>query len=146
MKTLLDLAEWADTMPKRIDTAANKAAVFVSAKVVWNLIHVTPVDTTEALSNWIVSVGFPAYNAIGPLVPGFLGYTATSSQAKAYAAAMAALDKKKPGQAVYIGNNAEHIRLLNDGWSKQEPAGFVERAVLLGRKTASNYKLELKGT
>jgi len=139
----MDLAKWADDMPKRIETAANKVAVSVSAFVEAELTMVTPVDTTKALSNWIVSIGVPAYNDIGARVPGYFGYTATASRAATLAAAQAALAMKRPGQLVYIGNNAPYIRDLNNGSSKQEPAGFVERAAMRGRNKVATYKLNL---
>ena len=54
-----------------------------------------------------------------------------------------ALTDKSPGQAFYISNLAEHIVDLNNGTSKQEPAGFAERAVRKGELYVSSAVLEI---
>ncbi len=65
-----------------------------------------------------------------------------ASAAETINQARAVLATKKPGQKIYITNNLPYIRRLNDGYSKQAPAGFVERAVLIGRKMRKNFKIK----
>jgi hypothetical protein len=65
---------------------------------------------------------------------GFAGSTQEASASEALFQGEHQLRLKKPGMPIYITNNAPYIRALNDGSSMQEPAGFVERAVLIGRR------------
>ena len=142
-RNLNDLGKTFDRLPAKIKTAANQAAVSISTVVVNDLTVATPVDTTEALSNWIVTLGSPSSSVIGPHAPGFRGITKKASAARTNSLAVAILANKKPGQIVYITNNVDYIGLLNNGSSSQAPAGFVQRAVLLGRLLARGFKLNL---
>lgn len=120
-----------------MEKVEKKAALRVNAAalaIVRDLTVHTPVDTTRALSNWIVSIGQRDPSYIDPWVPGFAGSTKAASAAEVMALARLILKSRKPGQPIYISNNAPYIRRLNEGYSKQEPAGFVERAVIVGRR------------
>src|ERR1044072_8825569 len=46
--------------------------------------------------------------------------------------ALAAIAKFKLNDTVYIANSVPYIRRLNDGWSTQAPAGFIDAAVQVG--------------
>jgi hypothetical protein len=77
-------------------------------------------------------------------VEGEFGSTQEASIRLALAQAEQQYKLKKPGEQIHITNNAPYIRQLNDGSSKQAPAGFVERAILIGRKVAENSKVQIK--
>jgi hypothetical protein len=110
----------------------------VALDVVANLVAAppdggTPVDTGWARSNWLINLTVPVTQPVGskqsvqPLQPnsgGILGYRLTHGP-------------------VYISNNVPYISLLNNGSSRQAPAGFVQRAIhkavtidLIGLKVA----------
>jgi len=125
------LDKLAEESPKMGSNLAVKTA-FIGLKVLYNR---TPVDTSQAVSNWIVSLEKPDYRFIDPYVPGYLGYTAASSIAAAMMQAENILATKKPGQTIYITNNAPYIRDLNSGTSRQDPGGFVEASALIMRKS-----------
>lgn len=76
----------------------------------------TPVDTGHARRNWISSVGQP--------------HTTESADDAARAAGIAEVLRYtlELGPA-WIANNAPYIQRLNDGWSDQRPAGFIELAI-----------------
>lgn len=141
-KGLLDLAESLERKAKSIDEAASKLAVDTALTIVADLAYKTPVDTSQALSNWIVTVGSPSSEKIKPHYPGEGGSTQKASAAETINKAREVLKSKKPGQVIFITNNLPYIRRLNDGYSKQAPAGFVERSVLIGRKMRKNFKLK----
>ena len=141
-KGLLDLATSLEKKAKAIDEAASKLAVDTALTIVGDLAFKTPVDTSQALSNWIVTLETPSSDKIKPHFPGEGGSSQKSSAAETINQARAILAKKKPGQKIYITNNLPYIRRLNDGYSKQAPAGFVERSVLIGRKMRRNFKLK----
>lgn len=141
-KGLLDLATSLEKKAKAIDEAASKLAVDTALTIVGDLAFKTPVDTSQALSNWIVTLDNPSTQTVKPYFPGEGGSTQRASAAETINQARAILAKKKPGQKIYITNNLPYIRRLNDGYSKQAPAGFVERSVLIGRKMRRNFKLK----
>lgn len=141
-KGLLDLAASLEKKAKAIDEAASKLAVDTALTIVGDLAFKTPVDTSQALSNWIVTLETPSSDKIKPHFPGEGGSTQRASAAETMNNARAILAKKKPGQKIYITNNLPYIRRLNEGYSKQAPAGFVERAVLIGRKMRKNFKIK----
>lgn len=141
MGNLLDLAKSLEDKAAEIEKAASKAAIDAALAIVGNLAYATPVDTSKALSNWQVTLDNPATTYIGPHSPGFNGSTYRASAAETIARAKAVLTAKKPGQPIYITNNAPYIVRLNDGYSGQAPAGFVERAVLIGRKQFQKFKV-----
>lgn len=140
-RTLLDLAKYVDKIADDAKQAASDLAVETSLTIVGDLAYKTPVDTSQALSGWEVTLDAPAIGVHGPHFPGKGGSTYRQSAAETLAKAKAALKSKKPGQVIYITNNQPYIKRLNDGSSAQTPAGFVERAVLIGRKMMRKFKL-----
>ena len=140
-RTLLDLANDVDKLGEKIAQSASDHAVKTALTIVGDLVYHTPVDTSQALSNWDVTIGAPATDPHGPYSAGKHGSTQRQSAAQALAVAKETLKDKKPGQTIYIANNLPYIRRLNEGHSQQVPAGFVERALLLGRKMKASFKL-----
>lgn len=141
-KSLLDLADRLEKKAKAIDEAASQNAVDTALAIVGDLAYKTPVDTSQALSNWIVTLESPSGQQIEPHFPGLHGSTQRASAAETLNSAKLVLRNKKPGQAIFITNNLPYIRRLNDGYSEQAPAGFVERAVLVGRKMRKKFKIK----
>lgn len=139
---LLGLADRLERKAKSIEKSASQTAVDTALAIVGDLAYKTPVDTSEALSNWIVTLDSPATQRISPHYPGEGGSTQRASAAETINNAKAVLKNKKPGQTIFITNNAPYIRKLNDGSSAQAPAGFVERAALLGRKMIAKFKIK----
>lgn len=140
--TLRGLADKLEKRAAKLDEQASRLAVKAAETIVGDLVNVTPVDTSQALSNWQVGTGSPVDSAIAPHFPGEAGSTQGASASTALAEARAMLKTKKPGQVIYISNVLRYIGRLNDGSSKQAPAGFVERAVLLGRRFLATAKLK----
>ncbi|MEE7442671.1 HK97 gp10 family phage protein [Methylobacterium oryzae] len=86
----------------------------------------TPVDTGRARSNWHLDVGTRNVVLVEPggdLPPQTALYT---------------IDK-----TIWISNNLPYIRRLNDGYSKQAPAGFVQDAVAIAKKRGERRKIKL---
>lgn len=140
-KTLLDLANSLEQRAAKLDDEACRVAVSVAETILGDLVYKTPVDTSQALSNWQVTLASKIDNKIPPYYPGEGGSTRNSSAQAALENGRNILRSKRPGVTIYISNVLPYIRRLNDGYSKQAPAGFVERAVLIGRKTIKKAKL-----
>jgi hypothetical protein len=85
------------------------------------LIMGTPVDKGRARANWQVTVGTPAN-----------GETGSTSAQEALDRNKAVIDSYRATseQDLYVQNNVPYIKRLNEGWSAQAPAGFVEKGLM----------------
>lgn len=144
MKTLLDLAKRMDALPKKLAEANSERAKEVARAIHKDLVTVTPVDKSEALSNWVLTVDEPWSVPLPPYYEGEKGSTQSESIAAALQQGEQQLKLKEPGQPIFISNNAPHIRELNDGSSAQAPAGFVERSILYARKVSERVGIKIK--
>lgn len=101
------------------------------------LVNTTPVDTSQALSNWEVSTAGPVYhvNSLPPYVPGSGGSTKTASAQEALRVGMAIIATKKPGQKLYISNSVPYIEKLNTGHSKQVPVYWTRGVHMIFRNS-----------
>jgi hypothetical protein len=133
-KSLLDLAKDIERREKELAKANSQRAVSFAQQIVIELANDTPVDTSEALSNWQVALGTPVATDIPPWMPGTMGSTYVYSRNATIAAAKRNLAAKKPGQSIFISNLAAYIIELNQGSSRQAPAGFIEAAILRARR------------
>lgn len=132
-KSLLDLAESLEKRAKTIQAETSALAVKAATALVSYLAWRTPVDTSTALSNWQVNLNNPATSFINAYAFGDRGSTQGASAQATIAAAQRVLTQKKPGEPIYIVNNAPYIADLNRGSSKQAPPGFVEGGVMIAR-------------
>lgn len=142
-KTLLDLAKDMDSTTASLKLEASRCAVETAKVIHHNLTKVTPVDTSTALSNWDIFLGSFSSEMHEAYFLGKRGSTGLKSEKFANKEAESILKEKKPGIPIFIVNSAHYISKLNDGSSRQEPAGFVERAVLLGRRFVKEFKIKL---
>lgn len=130
-----------DAISSGLAQKASDGAVSVATTILGDLVVVTPVDTSAAISNWQVGIGAPVTNPIDPYFPGTQGSTYTVSGQEALDAGKSKMQTKTPGQPIYISNVLSYIVGLNQGSSGQAPAGFVERAALIGAVMISKIKL-----
>lgn len=133
-----------DSLAKQIEPAASRLAVEIATNIITQLVRTTPVDTSNALSNWVVTLGTPNLGVILPHVPGRHGSTQMSSARQALSVAKTVLKTKKPGQVIWITNNVPYIVELNRGSSTQAPAGYVEAAIAIASNTVRKKGLTLK--
>lgn len=83
----------------------------------------TPIDTSWASNNWTAQITSPRREPIGS--PENVGAAAAEQQASLGAL----LGYRLLNGPVFITNNVPYITLLNQGTSKQAPAGFVQAAI-----------------
>jgi len=143
MTTLLSLATRMRNLTGSLANEASRCAVETAIAIQKDLTLVTPVDTSTALSNWDITIESPANNFHEPYFIGKKGSTKLRSASKAQQTGIEVLANKKAGQTIFITNNAPYIRKLNNGSSSQEPAGFVQRSVIIGKKVARKFKVKL---
>lgn len=142
MATFRDLSAKLRKAAKSIPLQANEFAKGTALEIVKELATNTPVDTSKAISNWKATLVAPYPSEVEPHYPGIYGSTYSKSVAETIAEAERNISKKKPGETIFITNNADYITELNNGSSKQAPAGFVERAVIVGKAHVSKLKFK----
>jgi hypothetical protein len=94
----------------------------VVAEATW-----TPVDTTKALSNWVITNGAPVLEDIPAHFPGVDSLTEPASFAmtQELARAQSRIGSTLPNTPMFIQNNVDYIIELNLGKSLQAPAGWI---------------------
>lgn len=156
MANLTDLATYMDRVANAVPDFGNQVAKDVANTILSDLTQVTPVDVGEAVSNWQVTLDAPAVSDVPAFAPSPKGrvvkgvwvhkvdpvITAQANVPPTVQAGQAEIAKKKPGQVLFITNNAPHIVQLDAGTSDQAPAGFVNRAMALGAQIIGNRKLK----
>jgi len=143
MAGLDDFASRIDRIAVQVEGNVERAVKDCAQAVLKSAVENTPVDTGLARSNWTPELD-RAFEGLFPArVPGAGGSTAAENAAAAIEAGaptIEAFDIKKNG-SIHITNNAPHIQPLNDGHSKQAPAGFVQIAVMEGLATVRGAKI-----
>jgi hypothetical protein len=109
-----DLAKFARDNRVALRTIVRKLALDIHRGLVLR----TPRDTGRAASNWIPTLEAPAQGTQEP---------DNAARTKAMVASIAATLPDFP--SVWISNNLPYIQRLNEGHSKQAPAGFVQIVV-----------------
>lgn len=116
-------------LSNRVVEDANDIVKRVAARAFDTLIDDTPVDTGRAVSNWRVGLNYEPRGEIQAFVPGTKASTASANRNAARAAGHTRIFARFTGETIYIVNNLRYITFLNQGWSDQAPAGYVDRAV-----------------
>lgn len=129
-------------MPEKIKEAANEVTSKMIMQMVVELGETTPVDTSQAISNWQVGILSPRTDFIEPHFYGVAGSTKGISMSKMVGIAASATYPRRFGQVVFISNNAPYITDLNNGSSRQAPANFVEMSLLRARKMRDGLEIK----
>ena len=114
------LVQNSEQLVRKVALAADQAVVFE-----------TPVDTGRARSNWIVAINSAPDDIIQPYAPGEFGSTGARNAQAAINQAEEVISSYQSGDTIHISNNLPYIQRLNDGYSAQAPANFVETAIAL---------------
>ncbi len=113
-----------------LEDITEKVVTKITLDVTANLIETTPVDTGWARANWV-----PAIGSVNTTAPSFTSTkpstseVQTSNVAQQSATVNIVTSYTLPQGKVFISNNVPYIIKLNNGSSKQAPAGFVQRAI-----------------
>ena len=134
-RTLLDLAKSLERRAVSVGKVANERKKDYARVILRQLAYNTPVDTSEALSNWLVGIGGKVSGVIPARVPGSKGSTQRFSAEETIAEGLRAIDEAQPGQSIFISNNTPQIVPLNYGQHSQQGYGFVEYSLLYARRT-----------
>lgn len=118
------MVRMAGRIEKRTEKTVRRAVIAIEEK----LVATTPVDTGLARSNWIVSLDVPREEVREIRDP-----------ASVIRSARGTLAAYRLGRALFITNSVPYITFLNYGTSDQAPPGFVEEAMVAGRKVIRGY-------
>jgi len=126
-----DLANKAETIGAEVAHPVMKS---IARETLKNLIFSTPVDTSQALSNWNVSLGTVTNLAPrGPFVPGERGSTQEASASATLNRGVGIIRQSRPGERIFISNPVDYVVELNQqGKSPQAAPGFIENAAQRG--------------
>lgn len=91
---------------------------------------VTPFRSGQARANWQVAIGTPneVFIKLVDAIDSKIYDAADVDDALQHA--LTTISGRQNGQVIWIFNNAPYIQRLNEGYSGQAPAGFVEQAIL----------------
>ena len=104
----------------KVQADANTEMRKIALKVLGNLAATTPVDTGRAKGNWQTALNS---KPVGTLEQH------DKAGAVMYALGKRVVDGAALGDSIWISNNLPYIQRLNDGWSQQAPANFVQLAI-----------------
>lgn len=107
---------------KKVEGLMQRRQRATAMEVFASLIALTPVDTGRAKSNWWMDVNVIATALLEP----------DNAAGATQQAVTVGSSKIEMDDTIYISNNLPYINRLNDGHSKQAPAGFVESSVQIG--------------
>lgn len=145
MADLKDLATRLNKYADKVEAAPSKVAALVAIDLVDALTDLTPVDTTKAISNWLLSLDEPILSELDAYFEGEFGSTRYKSKKSVLDFAKLKVAPKKPGQNIFISNSAPYIRDLENGTSQQAPTGFTKQAVAVARaKIKKHFKEVMK--
>lgn len=98
----------------KVSTIARRSALECFSRV----IQKTPVDTGTARNNWFANIGSPGTQ---------MTESSDKSGASRISEAASATAEWNPesGEHIHLTNNLPYIERLENGWSKQAPAGMV---------------------
>lgn len=144
MGNLLDLQKRMYARADKVASVGNEAKKHVANAIVKYLVNITPVDTSQALSNWQARDGSPVLSSIGPYVPGVAGSTQSASAQEAMEVAAQIIALAKPGEPIYLSNVLPYIKRLDEGSSSQHPGGFVHASTIVGKLSLRDFKYDWK--
>lgn len=143
MGGLDDFAKRMSRLSVQVENNAEQAVKDCAKAVTRTVINATPVDSGRARSNWTAELD-QAFSRLFPAhVPGVKGSTGEANAEAAINQANEVIERFdiNGNRSVHISNSLPYIGALNDGHSRQAPAGFVEEAVMDGLATVRGVKI-----
>ncbi len=117
----LQVRQWAE----RAEVSIAQFTKLVAFKVFTKTTMRTPVDTGRARASWNIVVGDSADTSVEPLAK----WDGFNDEAEADSIASAKANRIRPALVYTISNNLPYIVALENGSSKQAPAGMLRLAI-----------------
>jgi hypothetical protein len=147
---MVDIVQFSKNMRKRGSQVENGASVLVkrvSKKILKELCFTSPAKTGRTRSNYRVSIGGRTRSVIEPYAPApkgvTLGMGERANATAAYNVGKAKIDgiSGPIRKSITISNSVPYLQRLNDGYTNQTAAGFIERAVDQGRGLIPQFRV-----
>lgn len=137
MATFKSFASRMRRIHSRLPHNVNQVAQQVATATLNGIVTRTPVDTSQAVSNW--QIGFDESNNtnLPPHFPGKRGSTAGASRAETLAVGRIMISGKRPGVALHISNGLDYIEEIDDVYN------FKQAGLQAGRAALAKAKLDL---
>lgn len=114
---------------KKVVQRGEEAVRFTGLSLITHLKNDTPVDTGRARANWHIDLNVVDVRLVEP------------NEGLSPDAVATVVARYKMGGVIYISNNLPYIRRLNDGYSQQAPAGFVDDDIIRAKNdTMQRFK------
>ena len=126
---------------ERVESNADKTVKQTALAIDQAVVLASPLDTGRFRSNWRVGLGARVEGEIDAYSPGSGGSTTAANTQGALVHAQGQVALRTPGQDIWISNTLPYGPRLNDGYSRQAPAGFVETAVRKGAEAVRQARL-----
>lgn len=137
MANLQDLADEIRSLAASIEQQTSDFAVHIAYESIVYLAFNTRVDTSQALSSWIVTFDEPATERNLPHFPGVGGSTLAESGAQTVEDASNKLAEKIPGHPIFISNNWGYVARLN------EEDHYEDAVMVLANSLLADFKLKV---
>lgn len=130
-KFSVDVSAWVEKAKGKADIVLRKSAIDLFSRV----IRRSPVDTGRFRNNWNISIGAPSTVTTEGVDP---------SGASALTKVVETVETAKMGDTIFLVNALPYSIRLENGWSKQAPAGMVGVSVLEWQSIVSKATNETK--
>lgn len=128
MSDLTRLSQRMLGLSSRIVPYANEVVRAVGEEFLTTVVNETPVDEGDAVSSWKVGLNYTPVGERDAFTRGKKGSTAASNRNAVLSKELPKIRKRVTGQTISIVNTSPYIEMLENGSSKQAPAGFIARA------------------
>lgn len=133
---------YSNDIPRQLNVIKQQLAIEFATEV----IPATPVRSGRARGNWQAGIGsVPTAQVVGPF-GGEGGLNNGGRGDNSLGQIQRIVERAKPGQRIYIGNNVPYIERLNAGHSKQAPSQFVQAALQRARETIKTQRIRYGGS
>ncbi len=130
----MNMREFALKMVKRGTALADNVAQYrtdMGTAILQELVTATPVDTSLHKSRWQIGLD-QRPNFVDDFAVGKFGSTSAITGRLTVGRGRLNLRNTGKTKIIFISNNGPAIRLLNEGYSKQAPSGFIQASLARG--------------
>jgi hypothetical protein len=141
MTTLGSLEKTLQDYQKKIDKRVSEICQKVANTVLESVVLNTPVDTSQALSNWQVTFLKPSAGTRTAYYVGSRGSTEAESASQTLAVGRNRIKLKSKGESLFISNQLDYILKLEYGNRFSKPGMFAAKAVQKGLEVLAKEKI-----
>lgn len=143
-RSFVELPEYLKSIEIALAPALTEAHRKIAEEGLVAVVDATPVDTSRAVSNWIVSIGAPSNREVPARAPSVKGSLAKQARDMAASVGTVKLRSLQYMQTVFITNNVPYIGLLEYGSPKHRANNMTSKAMQAMTVYAKQLKIQIK--